>query len=74
MPLIALSTAIAAGASGVAAIIGIANRKKIKEVHVLVNNRLDAALENIGQLQESLRVSVSKEAEARQKGKDENAV
>jgi hypothetical protein len=44
-----------------AAWVGLGNRKKIKEIHVLVNNRLDAALERIAKLQEDLRISKGKE-------------
>ena len=36
-----------------AAAISLLNRRRIKEVHVLVNNRLDAALEKIGNLEAS---------------------
>jgi len=49
------STIIAASIGGAAAILaavlGIINHVKIGEVHVLVNNRLDTALEQIADLQ-----------------------
>lgn len=37
-------------ASVIAAILGVINHKKIAEVHVLVNNRLDTALSEINDL------------------------
>jgi hypothetical protein len=56
--------AISAAGSTVAAIVSIwiTNRvkkstKKLEEVHVLVNDRLDAALERIERLQEQIRGS-----------------
>jgi hypothetical protein len=52
--------------SGVAAVTaaatGLANRRKIKEVHVLVNSRLDQALNRIGDLQDQFLDATGKEA------------
>jgi hypothetical protein len=54
---------IAASIGGVAAIIaavlGLTNRSKIAEVHVLVNHRLDEALMEIAQLKDQRHVLLS---------------
>jgi hypothetical protein len=49
-----IGTIIAASISGLAAItasfIGVRNRKKLNEIHILVNSRLDQALSEINDL------------------------
>jgi hypothetical protein len=48
--------AIIAGVASVAsASVGYVNHRRIREIHVLVNNRLDAALEKIASLQSELK-------------------
>jgi hypothetical protein len=54
--------AISALGSSAAALIGLRNarhitktKENVQEVHVLVNNRLDAALEKIGRLQDQIK-------------------
>jgi hypothetical protein len=55
---IGLGGVLAAVASCTAAWIGVLNRKKIAEVHVLVNDRLDKALAKIDCLQKELQKKV----------------
>jgi hypothetical protein len=52
---------LAAVASAVAAIVSVFNHRKIQEVHILVNNRLDAALEKIGNLEAQIRTGTTNE-------------
>lgn len=54
--------AIIAGLSAiVAAIIGIFNHRKLQEIHILVNSRLDQALAEITDLKEQRDIKQAKE-------------
>ena len=53
--MVEIGTVVTAGAAIIAASLGYINHNKIKQVHVLVNSRLDAALEQIGDLKDQRR-------------------